>query len=152
MIGLLAAHAEADDSATRLVMATWGLVVATSLLFLASLVPAVGQFVSWSNRKKALASDLIPTLHGIRKRATDMRSSLLPLVSPVSQDDIVGVANDSDHMKNALKKIENHEGLTLDQRLEINVLGVQVATLRFHLTWLYSPGDPDEEEGFGHQR
>jgi hypothetical protein len=131
---------------SQLVEATWGLVAATSLLFLASVVPAVGQFISWSNRKKSLASDLIPTLHRIRKRATDMRSALLSLTSPVSSDDIMPIENDASSMRDDLKKIENHENLSLGQRLEIYVLSSQMPTLGFHLSWLYSPGDPDEEQ------
>ena len=131
---------------SQLVEATWGLVAATSLLFLASAVPAVGQFVSWSNKKKSLASDLIPVLHVMRTRATNMRSELLSLTSPVSSDEIVSLENDANYMRSDLKKLENHENLSLDQRLEIYVLGSQVVVLRFHLSWLCSPGDPEVEE------
>jgi hypothetical protein len=49
-------------------------------------------------------------------------------------------------MRSDLKKLENHENLSLDQRLEIYVLGSQVVVLRFHLSWLCSPGDPEVEE------
>ena len=131
---------------SQLVEATWGLVAATSLLFLASVVPAVGQFVSWSNSKKSLASDLIPVLHGMRTRATSMRSQLLSLTWPVSSENIVPLENDANYLRSEFKKLENYENLSLDQRLEIYVLGSQIVVLRFHLSWLCSPGDPEEEE------
>lgn len=82
----------------------------------------------------------------MRTRATDMRSALLSLTSPVSPDDIVSIANDASFMRDDLKKIENHEALSLDQRLEIYVLNLQMPSLGFHLSWFYSPGDPGEEQ------
>jgi hypothetical protein len=75
-----------------------------------------------------------------------MRSQLLSLTWPVSSENIVPLENDANYMRSELKKLQNYENLSLNQRLEIYVLGSQIVVLRFHLSWLCSPGDPEEEE------
>lgn len=57
----------------------------------------------------------------------------------------MSIENDVSMMNDNLKKIENREGLSLDQRLEIYILNQQMGVLSFHLSWLYSPGELDEQ-------
>ena len=129
----------------ELVEATWGLVAATSLLFLASVVPAVKELLNWSNSKKALASDLIPTLHAIRMNMTEVRANLLALTLPLASEDIDSIYTDVHNMLRPIHKIQNHEGLSLDQRLEMDVLVSHIEYLSARLSGVCSFDDPDVE-------
>ena len=112
----------------QLVTATWGLVAATSLLFLAAAIPAVGEFVRWVTRKKALGATIIPTLHAGRAHLLEIRSMMLE--STFSDKDAIELLFAmSVNARRPLGQLEDSEGLSLDQILEFYVLNSQLGVL-----------------------
>ena len=142
-MGLLAVHAAASATDSQLVMATWGLVLATFLLFLASIVPAVGQFRDWSGKKKSIASTVIPVLHGARRRTEEIRDELLS--TDCGQEEKNQLTYDmAINNKNYLSKLDDMPGLTLDQRLEISVFRNHLGIIGARMSFV-AYGDPDNE-------
>ncbi len=139
----LAAHVVATATDPKLVLATWGLVLATFLLFLASIVPAVGQFRDWSNKKKAIASTVIPVLHATRNHMLEIRSGLLS-TDYMAQDTVAGIHGLVDRTRRHTAELEDSPGLSLDQRLELYVLLSHLGFLQIRLSVVAS-GDPNKE-------
>lgn len=127
---------------SQLVDATWGLVVATALLFLATSVPAVVQLNERRNQRRALASQLIPSLHGMRSHAAEARSALLKMDSSTSPEEIARVYFEIEPACDQIESLQSHRGLSIDQRLELYVLGGHLQLLGLHLSLL---GSEDEE-------
>jgi hypothetical protein len=143
MVGLLAVHAAANSTDSQLIMATWGLVLATFLLFLASIVPAVGQFRDWSGKKKAVASTVIPLLHAARSNTTWLLDELLSTDTSEKEN--------NEHLYNAAvnhshfySKLDDIPGLSLDQRLEMTILRRQLGAIGSAMSFV-AHGDPDNE-------
>ncbi|MEU6573985.1 hypothetical protein [Streptomyces sp. NPDC046805] len=125
-----------------LVLATWGLVVATLLLFCAGLVPAVGQFREWRGRKNALASALLPELHGTRTQAIDIRNTLIAMKANAQLEDVAHVYYDVERLCERIEGIQGHAALSIDQRLELYVLKSHLNLLGLQLSLIASE---DEE-------
>ncbi|WP_382465490.1 hypothetical protein ACFIN9_18780 [Streptomyces noursei] len=125
-----------------IVLATWGLVVATLLLFGAGLVPAVGQFREWRERKKALASALLPELHGTRTQAIDIRNTLIGVKANAQLGGIAHLYYDVERLCERIEGIQGHAGLSIDQRLELYVLNSHFNLLGLQLSLI---ANEDEE-------
>lgn len=124
------------DSA--LTQVTWGLVIATALVFSASLVPAASQIVDWRNKKRSRASVVVPILHGARTKLEDISSSLSRLDANSSVEEFATVFYDLEPLSEQIKELENRPGLSLDQRLEVIVLSSHLAFLGPDLSMLGS--------------
>ena len=126
----------------QLVLATWGLVVATCLLFLTSVIPAIGQFTEWSRRRKALFSDLIPILHGIKARLSRLLTFLIDPsdVPDYSVDDCIYDVKD---ISKRTQELAARKNLTLSQRIEANVLATHATILFIHFGELTSSRSPE---------
>ena len=72
----------ANDTATNLVVATWGLVAATTLLVIATSIPAVKAIIDRIREKKALATRIVPDLHILRDRVDKWANDLLAKENP----------------------------------------------------------------------
>ncbi|MGW3497982.1 hypothetical protein [Streptomyces sp. NPDC001020] len=125
-----------------IVLATWGLVVATLLLFGAGVIPAVGQFREWRDRKKSLASALLPELHGTRTQATDIRDTLVNLKADAPLKEIAHLYYGVEQLCERVEGIQGHAGLSIDQRLELYVLSSHLNLLGLQLSLIASE---DEE-------
>ncbi|MFK0122426.1 hypothetical protein ACIQSP_03835 [Streptomyces nigra] len=119
-----------------LILAAWGLVLATLLLFGASLIPALGQFREWRERERSLASILLPELHGTRTHATDLRDTILRLKADAPLDEITHVYYTVEQLCERVERVQSHDGLSIDQRLELyilsshlNLLGLQISLI-----------------------
>ncbi|MFG2477349.1 hypothetical protein [Streptomyces fagopyri] len=126
----------------QLVLATWGLVVATLLLFCAGAVPAIGQFREWQDRKKSLASALLPELHGTRTQATDIRNTLVNLKANSPLEEIAHLYYGVEQLCERVESIQGHAGLSIDQRLELYVLSSHLNLLGLQLSLI---ANEDEE-------
>jgi hypothetical protein len=121
-----------------LVYATWGLVVATLLLFLAALIPALGQFLDWVNRKKSRESEVIPILHGIRTNIDDIGNRLLLLGPEAPLEDVANIYYDVESLCESTKMLQDRNGLSLSQRLELYVMGSHLNLLGLVLSLIAS--------------
>jgi hypothetical protein len=134
MVGLLTVHAAASSTDSQLVMATWGLVLATALLFLSSIVPAIGQFRDWSGKKKAIASTVIPVLHATRSHMEEVRDELLS-INYTEQDKIETTYGIMRAIIDQTSELEDLPNLSLDQRLELFVLQNHLRSVSIHLSF-----------------
>ncbi|MCX4621434.1 hypothetical protein [Streptomyces albogriseolus] len=121
-----------------LILATWGLVLATLLLFAANLVPALGQFREWRERERSLASVLLPDLHGTRTQATDVRDTLLRLKSDAPLEEITHIYYMVEQLCERAERVQDHVGLSIDQRLELYVLNSHLNLLGLQLSLIAS--------------
>jgi hypothetical protein len=119
-----------------LTQATWGLVIATALVFLASLVPATSQIADRRYRKRTRASEVVPILHGARTKIEDISSSLSRLDANSSVEEFAALYYDLEPLTEQIKELENRPGLSVDQRLEVIVLGSHLNLLGLDLSLL----------------
>jgi hypothetical protein len=71
----------------QLVRATWGLVVATSLLVVATLIPLIGDILARRDRRLRLASQVVPDLNILKNRVQDATEHMLKILEP-SQEQV----------------------------------------------------------------
>ncbi|MFF0064193.1 hypothetical protein ACFYRC_22075 [Streptomyces sp. NPDC005279] len=126
----------------QLVLATWGLVVATLLLFAAGVIPAIAQFREWRERKNSLASALLPQLHGTRTQTADVRDTLLSLKADAPMEEIAHLYYSVERICERIEGIQGHVALSIDQRLELYVLNSHLNLLGLQLSLI---GNEDEE-------
>ena len=126
----------------QLVLATWGLVLATLLLFIAAAIPAIGQFREWQHRKHALASALLPRLHGTRTQATEIRDFLIEMKADAPLEEITNLFYHVEDLCDRVGEIQDHRGLSIDQRLEVYILGSHLNLLGLQLSLI---ANEDEE-------
>jgi hypothetical protein len=72
--------------ADQLVRATWGLVVATGLLVVATLIPFVGDILARRDRRLRLASQVVPDLNILKSRVRDATERMTEIVEPSQED------------------------------------------------------------------
>jgi hypothetical protein len=130
---------------SQLVEATWGLVVATSLLFLAAIIPAIGEIRARSSQKKELASNVIPVLHAERVHLNEVKSELLSLHVPWTADDFASSYSNARGTRSRCKEIYELKNLSLAQRLEMSVLMMHLTILTIHLNFM------TDDEGRGEE-
>ncbi|MYU11777.1 hypothetical protein GTZ78_13990 [Streptomyces sp. SID8361] len=120
--------------ANSLIVATWGLVLATLLLFIASLVPALGKVREWREQGRSLASVLLPELHGTRTQVTDVRDTLLRLKADGSLEEVTHTYYVVEQVCERIEGVQRHVGLSIDQRLELYVLSSHLNLLGLQLS------------------
>ncbi|MFE3641887.1 hypothetical protein ACFXOM_12905 [Streptomyces sp. NPDC059169] len=125
----------------QLVLATWGLFVATALLFVVTAIPAIGQFLDWRNKKRALASSMLPVLHGIKNQVSDLRDMLLRLEG--NQGDIELYDALHSHVEGLCDRVaavQDEDGVSIEQRLELYVLSSHLNFMGLQLALLSEQG------------
>ncbi|MPZ63868.1 MAG: hypothetical protein GEU93_21940 [Propionibacteriales bacterium] len=120
---------QADD---QLVVATWGLMVSTALLCIASFIPAFGELRRWRQHKAIL----IPTVSSIRGGAERIRDNLLGMEMdgpPWPASDLAALHESLTTIVEQAYALQDSSGLNLKQRVCAHVLSAQADRTALYL-------------------
>ena len=105
----------------QLVNATWGLVIATSLLVLATLIPLISGILDRREKRMAIAANIVPDLNMLKSRLNGRITTLKNTKDP-SSEIVARVHKGYERDSKVLKPLLEVRGLTMKSLNDLYIL------------------------------